>query len=125
VIEKMEEILPSLKGMLKDATVIKSDATRFEITITILNKINDNVADPDEILVMLKMFGGLKEDVPMEINIDNDTQIIELKFQTEEDFKKIQKIMETIWDDAVDMLEQTIQGDFSRIKDIPNIDDLF
>ena len=119
----MEEILPSLKRMLKDATIIKSDATRFEITITVLNKIKGNVADPDEILVMLKMFGGLKEDVPMEININNETQIIKLKFQTEEDFKKIQKIMETIWDDAVDMLEQASQGDFSRIKNIPNIDD--
>ena len=119
----MEEILPSLKGMLKDAIIIKSDATKFEISITILNKINDNVADPEEILVMLKMFGGLKEHVPMEIDINNETQIIELKFQGEEDFKKIQKIMETIWDDAVDMLEQTIKGDFSRIKAVPNIDD--
>ncbi len=119
----MEEIIPSLKGMLKDATNIKSDATRFEITITVLTKIKGNVADPDEILVMLKMFGGLKEDVPMEININNETQVIQLKFQTEEDFKKIQKIMETIWDDAVDMLEQASLGDFSRIKKIPNIDD--
>ena len=119
----MEEIIPSLKGMLKDGTVIKSDAIKFEINITVLNKIKGNVADPDEILVMLKMFGRLKEDVPMEININNETQIIELKFQTEEDFKKIQKIMETIWDDAVDMLEQASQGDFSRIKNIPNIDD--
>ncbi len=119
----MEEILPSLKGMLKDAIDIKSDVTRLGITITVLNKIKGNVADPDEILVMLKMFGGLKEDVPMEININNETQIIEIKFQNEEDFKKIQKIMETIWDDAVDMLEQASQGDFSRIKNIPNIDD--
>jgi len=31
--------------------------------------------------------------------------------------------METIWDDAVDMLEQASQGDFSRIKNVPNIDD--
>jgi len=119
----MEEFLPSLKGMLKDAIVIKSDATRFVITMTVLNQINGNVADPDEILVMLKMFGGLKEDVPMEIDINNETQIIELKFQTEEYFKKIEKIMKTIWDDAVDMLEKTVKGDSSCIKDIPNIDD--
>jgi hypothetical protein len=31
--------------------------------------------------------------------------------------------MEIIWDDAVDMLEQTTRDDLSRIKDIPNIDD--
>lgn len=119
----MEEILPRLKGMLKDATVIKSDATKFEITITILNKINGNVAEPDEIIIMLKMYGGLTENIPMEIDIDNNAQNITLKFQNEEDFKKVEKIMETIWDNAVDLLTQAIEGDLSRIKDIPNIDD--
>ena len=119
----MEEILPSLKGMLKDATIIKSDATKFEITITILNKIDGNVAEPDEVLIMLKMFGGLKEDIPMEIDIDNEAQNITLKFQNEEDFKKVEKIMETLWDDAVDLFVEATEGDLSRIKDIPNIDD--
>ncbi len=119
----MEEILPQLKSMLKDATVIKSDATKFEIIITILNKIDGNVAEPDEIIIMLKMYGGLREDIPMEIDIDNDAQNITLKFQNEEDFKKVEKIMETIWDNAVDLFIQAIEGDLSRIKDIPNIDD--
>ena len=119
----MEEIIPSLKGMLKDATIIKSDATRFEITITVLNEINGNVAEPDEVIIMLKMFAGLKEDIPMDIDIDNDIQKITLKFQNEEDFKKVEKIMDTIWDDAVDLFVQTMEGDLSGIKDIPNIDD--
>jgi len=123
VIEKMEEILPILKNMLKKSIEIKSDASKLNIAISVKNKLDGNIAEPNEIIVMLKMFGGLKEDVPMEIDINNETQIIELKFQTEEAFKKIQKIMETIWDDAVDILEQTMQGDLSRIKDIPNIDD--
>lgn len=119
----MEEILPILKNMLKRAIEIKSDASKLSIAIIVKNKLDSNIAEPNEIIVMLKIFGGLKEDVPMEIDINNKTQIIELKFQTEEAFKKIQKIMETIWDDAVDMLEQTMQGDLSRIKDVPNIDD--
>ncbi len=119
----MEEILPRLKGMLKDATVIKSDATKFEIIITVVKKINGNVAEPDEIIVMLKMYGGLREDIPMEINIDNDTQDITLKFQNEEDFKKVAKIMESLWDNAVDMLTSAMESDISRIKDIPNLDD--
>jgi len=119
----MEEILPRLKGMLKDATVIKSDATKFEITIIVVKKINGNVAEPDEIIVMLKMYGGLREDIPMEININNEAQNITLKFQNEEDFKKVAKIMETLWDNAVDMLTSAMEGDVSRIKDIPNLDD--
>jgi len=119
----MEEILPRLKGMLKDATVIESDATKFEIIITVVKKINGNVAEPDEIIVMLKMYGGLREDIPMEIIIDNDAQNITLKFQNEEDFKKVAKIMETLWDNAVDLLTSAMEGDISRIKDIPNLDD--
>jgi hypothetical protein len=119
----MEEILPRLKGMLKEATVIKSDVTKFEIVITVVNSINGNVAEPDEIIVMLKMYGGLKEDIPMEIDIDNDAQKISLKFQNEADFKKVAKIMETLWDNAVDMLTSAMEGDISRIKYIPNIDD--
>ena len=119
----MEEILPRLKGMLKDATVIKSDATKFEIIITVVKKINSNVAEPDEIIVMLKMYGGLREDIPMEIIIDNNAQNITLKFQNEEDFKKVAKIMESLWDNAVDMLTSAMEGDISRIKDIPNLDD--
>jgi len=119
----MEEILPRLKGMLKDATIIKSDATKFEIVITIVKKINDNVAETDEIIVMLKMYGGLREDIPMEIDIDNDAQKITIKFQNEADFKIVAKIMETIWDNAVDLIVQAFEGDLSGIKDIPNIDD--
>ena len=119
----MEEILPRLKGMLKEATVISSDANKFEISITVVKKINGIVAEPDEIIVMLKMYGGLKEDIPMDINIDNDAQRITLKLQNEADFKKVAKIMETLWDNAVDMLTSAMEGDVSRIKDIPNLDD--
>jgi hypothetical protein len=119
----MEEILARLKGMLKDATVIEYNVTKFEINITIVDKISGNVAEPDEIIVMLKMYGGLREDIPMEIDIDNEAQSITLKFQNEEDFKKVKKIMETLWDNAVDMLTSAMEGDISRIKDIPNLDD--
>ncbi len=119
----MEEILARLKEMLKDATVIKFDAAKFEIIITVVKKISGNVAEPDEIIVMLKMYGGLREDIPMEIDIDNDAQKITLKFQNESDFEKVAKIMETLWDNAVDMLTSAMEGDISRIKDIPKIDD--
>jgi len=72
---------------------------------------------------MLKIYGGLREDIPMEIDIDNDSQNISLKFQNEEGFKKVEKILETLWDNAVVILVSVIEGDISRIKDIPKIDD--
>ena len=119
----MEELLPSLKGMLKEAINIEADASKLAITIIVKKKIDGIVAEPEEIIVMLKMYGGLREEIPMEINIDNPTQTITLKFQNEENFKEVAKIFETIWDNAVDLLYQAIGSDFSRIKSIPDIDD--
>jgi len=118
----MEDILQNLKSMLKEAIDVKTDASRLTISMTIKNKIDGLVADPDEIIIMLKMYGGLREDIPMEIDIDNKAQNIALKFQNEEGFKKVEKIIENLWDNAVDMLVSAIEGDVSRIKDIPNID---
>ena len=69
------------------------------------------------------MYGGLKEDMPMEINIDNETQTITLRFEKEEHFNKVEKIFESIWENAVDLLYQAMESDFSRIKTIPDIDD--
>jgi len=31
--------------------------------------------------------------------------------------------MENLWDNAVDLLVQVMEGDISRIKEIPNLDD--
>lgn len=119
----MEELLPSLKGILKEAIEIGTDASKLAIKLTIKNKIDGIVAEPKEIIVMLKMYGGLREEIPMEINIDNLNQTITLKFQIEENFKKLSKIFETLWDNTVDLLFQAIESDFSRIKNIPDIDD--
>jgi len=109
--------------MLKEAVEIKIHASRLTISMVIKSDIKGVVADPNEIIIMLKMYGGLREDIPMEIDIDNNAQKITLKFQNEEGFKKVEKIMEKLWDNAVDMLVSAIEGDISRIKDIPNIDD--
>ncbi|NVM45322.1 MAG: hypothetical protein HWN79_10425 [Candidatus Lokiarchaeota archaeon] len=119
----MEDIIPSLKSMLREAIDIKINALNLTISMTVKNDIEGIVADSEEIIVMLKMYGGLREEIPMEINVDNVTQIITLKFQNEEDFKKIEKILETLFDNAVDLLVQTMDGDFNCIRDIPNIDD--
>lgn len=119
----MEELLPSLKAMLKKAIDIDTDALNLTITLTVKNKVEGIIAEPEEVGVMLKMYGGLTNDIPMEINIDNENQKIILKFQNEENYNEIAEIFKTIWDNAIDLLYQAIQSDFSRIKSIPDIDD--
>ncbi|MFX0075239.1 MAG: hypothetical protein ACFE96_07345 [Candidatus Hermodarchaeota archaeon] len=119
----MEEFLPSLKDMLKEAINIQINVSDFSIKMIVKKEVKGNLAEPEEVIIMLKMYGGLQEDIPMDITIDNQTQTINLKFQNEDNFKEVVNIFETIWDNAVDLLFQAIASDFSRIKNIPNIDD--
>ena len=72
---------------------------------------------------MLQIFGGLKEKIPMEIEIDEKAQIIDLKFQNKADLEKVQKIMDKIWDRTTQILEKAIEGDFGVLKEIGDVEE--
>ncbi|MFX0176256.1 MAG: hypothetical protein ACFE85_08505 [Candidatus Hodarchaeota archaeon] len=119
----MEEIFPLLKDMFKKSIDIQKDESNLLISIIIKSNVKGNLAEPEEIIIMLKMFGGLKEDIPIDIDINNESQIIELKFEDNPNFEKVSLMMDKIWDNVVDMLIQLVDGNYNIIKDIPNIDD--
>jgi len=121
----MEEIIPILRDMLKEVTEIKLDKENLVLTIIVNPKteIKGILADSNEVKTMFHMFAGLKEDIPMNIIVDNEYQTIYLKFQTMEDLNKIKVIMDIIWDKTVDLLEQVISGDLNGLNDIREVDD--
>jgi len=119
----MEEIFPLLKDMLNNSIQIKKDELNLQFSIIIKTEVKGKLAEPEEVLIMLKMFGGLREDIPIEIIINNEMQTIDLKFDNKENFKKVSLMMDKIWDNAVDMLINLTEGNYNVIKDIPNIDD--
>lgn len=119
----MEEIFPLLKDMLKNSIQIKKDESNLQISIIIKTEVKGILAEPEEVIIMLKMFGGLREDLPIEIKINNEKQTIDLKCDNKENFKKVSLMMDKIWDNAVDMLIKLTEGNYNVIKDIPNIDD--
>ena len=119
----MEEMLPSLKAMLKESIALTFEKETRLISMEIKKEVKGKIADKEEIIIMLKMFGGLREDIPMRINIEDRSQKINIAFDTDEDFEKIREIFINLWDNTVELLEKTIQGDFKQITDIPNVDD--
>lgn len=119
----MEEIFPLLKDMLKKSIEIKKNESDLLISLIVKSKVKGDLAKPDEIIIMLKMFGGLREDIPIEIDINNEDQIIDLKFENKESFKKVSLMMDKIWDNAVEMFTQLVNGNYKVIKDIPKIED--
>ena len=119
----MEEIIPMLKDMLKKAIEVEFEESKLSIILKIKSHIKGNLADPDEVIVMLKMFGGMKETIPMDISINNESKIITIMLQNHENYLELTNILKDIWDNAVTMLNNVLNGDLSSIKDIPNIDD--
>ena len=116
--------MTGLKDMLKEATNIEVDEDNLVLKLIVKSKIDlkDDFASPNEVKEMLQMFGGLKEDVPMEIKVDSEAQKIEILFDSKDDMNKIFEILKNLWDRVVKLLNQVIAGDLSGLKEIDDID---
>lgn len=119
----MEEILPNLKDSFTSNIEIKVDEANLTLSMIIKRKeIRGGFATPKEVRNMLQIFGGLKEKLPMEINIDDKAKKIDLKFQNKADLEKIKVVMDNIWDRTIEILEKAIAGDFGILKEIGDIE---
>jgi ribosomal protein S6E (S10) len=119
----MEEIIPMLKDMLKKAIEIDFEESKLSISLKIKSHIKGNLADPNEVIVMLKIFGGMKETIPMDISINNESKTITIMLHNQESYLELTSTLKDIWDNAVNMLNSVLNGDLTYIKDIPNVDD--
>ncbi len=122
----MEELIPMLRDKLKRAITVNVDEDKNKITLIINRetKISEELASPEEIKIMLHMFGKLEKDFPMNIVINNQEDIVEISLNSREDTVRVGNIAENIWNTSVEMLEQCLAGDFSGIKHIGNIDEM-
>lgn len=118
----MEELIPIMKEKFKEKILIIEDKERLTITLIVKGDIFGKFLYPDEIPIILKLYGGLKEDLQMEININEKEQKADIILENEDDFKKIKSIMKNLWENAVDMLAELLKGKYDVIKDVPNID---
>ncbi|MFX1452686.1 MAG: hypothetical protein ACFFCM_17745 [Promethearchaeota archaeon] len=119
----MEEILPNLKNLFIKNIETKVDEANLILSIIVKKKeIRGDFATPKEVRNMFQIFGGLKEKIPMDIKIDDKAKKIHLKFQNKADLEKMRKVMDTIWDHTIQILEKAIAGDFGILKDIGEIE---
>jgi hypothetical protein len=81
-------------------------------------KTKEELGEETEIKDMLKVFGGLTEEIYMDVNVDEISQKISIKFNSEEDMVKVNSIMENLWERASELLNKAFLGDFKAIKDL-------
>lgn len=102
----MEELFPKLRNSLNEAVEITEDKNQLLIELKVKKKIliSGDLGSPHEIEEMIRKFGGVKEDIQMEVNVDENTQIISLKFLKTEDYEVVSIAMKHIWDRATELL---------------------
>ena len=116
----MESIFSILRTKLKELIKIEFDDRNRMIYLWVKSKqyTEDIIGTPDEVKVMLIIFGGLRETTTFNIEVNNDSKIIKIITEIEEEYTNLKSIMNHIWDDTIDLLEQVNVGDLSKFQSI-------
>ena len=121
----MEEILDLIKNRLTSAIEFNVDENNLIILIIVKQKeqITGKIAEPKEVKDMLRMLGGLKEDIPMDIEINNDVGHIILKFTNKNDMEKVNGVLDKIWDRTINIFKELVKGNYDMIKDMGDFEE--
>ena len=116
----MESIFSILRTKLKELIKIEFDDRNRTVYLWVKSKqyTEDLIGTPDEVKVMLIIFGGLRENASVNIEVNNDSKIIKIVTEIDETYTNLKSIMNHIWDDAIDLLEQANVGDLSKFQTI-------
>ncbi len=126
----MEELLTKLRHSLNNVVEIKEDENQLLIELKVKKEdlIPGDLGSPNEVEEMIRIFGGVKEDVQMEVNVDEKTKIISLKLLKKEDYEVISTVMKNIWDRVSDLLIKAYNAEPGKIdvfKDLGDFDDTY
>ena len=121
----MEDLIYNLKEIMQENVDIIDDEDNLEFCILIKGKTlkNDELGDVDEIMDMLRIFGGLSEDIPINVTKDEEAQKIVLRVENKQDFSKLQEILDGLWERTQELMKKSFEGDYSFIKDIGDFND--
>jgi len=121
----LAEIFDSVGSMLRDSIIMQSDEKNLILSLIFKDKVisKEDLGDEAEIKDMLRIFGGLREEISMEIDTNVESQKIEIKFQKKEDMVKVYEVLDKLWDNTVKLIKKAFSGDFSVIRDLGDFND--
>jgi hypothetical protein len=116
----MIEIFSLLREKLKNDIKIEFDDRNYTAYVWVksMRDTNEIVANPNEVRVMLLIFGGLNEKIPLKVEVNNNSKIIKIIANNKEDYILLKNSMENIWDKTVNLLEQVNVGNLSEFRKI-------
>jgi hypothetical protein len=121
----MAEILELIKKRLPSVIDVIINSNKLILTLNIKEEIQKSriLAEPYEVKDMLRILGGLREDLSMEIEIDNQLRNIKLKFQNSEDFEEVKNVLDNIWERTIHLLEELEKGNANVLRGVGDFSD--
>ena len=121
----MERFVAQAKKLFEDTVRVKANEEDMVISIIVKSdkKLKGAFAYQIEVKDMLRMFGGLNEDIPMEIDIDEESQKIDLKFQDKDNYIKVWNVLDNIVERITDLCYKALAGDISHFNDLGDFND--
>ena len=112
----MEELYPKLSDSLKKIVEIVEVEDQLKIELRVKNKdlIPGDLGSPSEVEEMIRIFGGVSQNIIMQVNTDEKANIITIKLQKREDFEIAKNAIKTIWERVAELLEKSISTEPGR-----------
>jgi len=112
----MEELYPKLSDSLKKVVEIIEVEDQLKIELRVKNKdlLPGDLGSPSEVKEMIRIFGGVSQDIIMQVNTDEKANIITIELQKIEDYEIVKNAMRTIWERAAKLLEKSISAEPGR-----------
>ena len=127
---KMEELLFKLSKLLNDAVEIGINKEQLLIELKIKKKdlIPGDLGKVHEVKEMIRVFGGVNQDIPMDVTVDEKTKIITFKLLNKEDFEIISTAIKNLWKRISDLLIEAFNaepGKIGKFKDLGDFDETY
>ena len=121
----MAEDLEMIKNRLESLLEVNVNEKNLFIILNVKGEIqkSEKLAEPHEVKDMLHIFGGLKEEISMEIEIDNITKSIKLIFTNKEDLDNVRIILDNMWERIIHIFDELEQGNANVIRGIGDFSD--
>jgi hypothetical protein len=127
---KMEELIPNLSNLLNNTVEIRENKEQLLIELKIKKEdlIPGDLGKPHEVKEMIRVFGGVKQDIPIDVVADEKTKIITLKLLNKEDFEIIRTAIKNLWERVSDLLIEAFNAELGKIgkfKDLGDFDEAY
>jgi len=121
----MEDLLLKLSESLSNAVEITENENQLVIELKLKKKdyISGDLGSANEIREMIQIFGGVSQEIPIEIEVNESSRTVSFKMKNKEDFEIIRTTLKTIWQRAAELLQKAFNAEPGKTEEFRALGD--